>query len=80
MKKSSLHAVLHLSSIRTLLPFAAKKKLHVHQMDVVSAFLNGDLKEEIYVKQPPGYKFSLQTKKIHQWLEAVSTLLESKAL
>ena len=47
--------VVYLSSIRTLLAFAAKKKLHVHQMDVVSAFLNGDLKEEIYMKQPPGY-------------------------
>ena len=47
--------VVHLSSIRTLLAFGAKKKLHIHQMDVVSAFLNGDLKEEIYMKQPPGY-------------------------
>ena len=46
--------VVHLSSIRTLLAFAAKKKLHVHHMDVVSAFLNGDL-EEIYMKKPLGY-------------------------
>ena len=47
--------VVHFPSIRTLLAFAAKKKLHVHQMDVVSTFLNGELKEEIYMKQPPGY-------------------------
>ena len=40
--------VVHLSSIRTLLAFAAEKKLQVHQMDVVSAFLNGELAEEIY--------------------------------
>ena len=44
-----------MSSIRVLLTFAAEKKLQVHQMDVVSAFLNGELTEEIYTKQPPGY-------------------------
>ena len=27
----------------------------IHQMDVVTAFLNGKLKEEIYTQQPPGY-------------------------
>ena len=48
-------SVAHFSSIRILLAFAAKNKLLVHQMDVVSAFLNGELKEEIYMQQPPGY-------------------------
>ena len=47
--------VAQLSSIRSLLAFAAEKKLQVYQMDLVSAFLNGDLTEEIYMKQPPGY-------------------------
>ena len=44
--------VAHLSSIRVLLAFAAENK---HQMNVISAFLNGDLKEEIYMRQAPGY-------------------------
>ena len=44
-----------MSSIRTLLAFAADKKLQFHQMDVLSAFLNGEFTEEIYMKQPPGY-------------------------
>ena len=48
-------SVAHLSSIRTLIAFAAEKRLQVHQMDVVSAFLNGELTEEIYMKQPLGY-------------------------
>ena len=47
--------VAHLSSICVLLAFAAENKLQVHQMDVISGFLNGDLKEEIYMRQPPGY-------------------------
>lgn len=36
-------------SIRILLALAARLDLEVHQMDVKSAFLNGDLDEEIYM-------------------------------
>ena len=34
---------------------AAQHDLMLHQMDVTSAFLNGDLQEEIYLSQPKGY-------------------------
>ncbi|KAE8297894.1 Copia protein Gag-int-pol protein Copia VLP protein Copia protease [Larimichthys crocea] len=47
--------VVRFSSIRTLLSFAVQNNLHVHQMDVVTAFLNGHLEEEIYMEQPDGY-------------------------
>ena len=47
--------VVRFSSIRTLLSFAIQNNLHVHQMDVVTAFLNGHLEEEIYMEQPEGY-------------------------
>ena len=47
--------VARFSSIRTLLAFSVERGMLVHQMDVVTAFLNGDLKEEIYMQQPPGY-------------------------
>ncbi|GBE88792.1 Retrovirus-related Pol polyprotein from transposon TNT 1-94 [Sparassis crispa] len=46
------------ASVRTLLALAAKLDLEIHQMDVKSAFLNGDLDEEIYMKVPPGFRRS----------------------
>ena len=47
--------VVRYSSIRTILAFAVQNGMLVHQMDVVTAFLNGILEEEIYMDQPPGY-------------------------
>jgi Reverse transcriptase (RNA-dependent DNA polymerase) len=38
-----------------LLALVAQFNLEVHQMDVHSAYLNGELKEEIYMKQPEGF-------------------------
>ncbi|KAJ9561604.1 LOW QUALITY PROTEIN: hypothetical protein OSB04_006764 [Centaurea solstitialis] len=48
--------VARLEAIRIFLAFAAHKGFKVFQMDVKSAFLNGKLKEEVYVKQPPGFE------------------------
>ena len=38
-----------------MLSVAAKEKLHLSQFDVATAFLYGDLDEEIFMKQPEGY-------------------------
>lgn len=43
-------------SIRILLAIAAKRDYEIMKFDVKTAFLNGDLQEEIYIEQPPGYK------------------------
>jgi hypothetical protein len=48
--------VARLESIRMLLAYAAHHDFILHQMDVKSAFLNGPLKELVYVKQPPGFE------------------------
>jgi len=47
--------VTRIASIRILFFIASIYKLVVHQMDVKIAFLNGDLKEEIYMEQLEGY-------------------------
>lgn len=47
--------VTRMETVRRLLALAAHSSWEVHHMDVKSAFLNGDLAEEVYVVQPPGY-------------------------
>ncbi|GJR38608.1 retrovirus-related pol polyprotein from transposon TNT 1-94 [Tanacetum coccineum] len=47
--------VARISTIRLLIALAATHNLVIHQMDVKTAFLNGDLEEEIYMKQPEGF-------------------------
>ena len=48
--------VARLETMRLLLAMAANGGWEVHHMDVKSAFLNGDLLEEVYVHQPPGFE------------------------
>jgi hypothetical protein len=44
--------VAHLEAIRILLAFAASKRFKLYQMDMKSAFLNGVIQEEVYIRQP----------------------------
>jgi hypothetical protein len=47
--------VVKMTTIRIVVSLAAKFGWENHQMDVKSVFLHGDLLEEIYMKQPPGF-------------------------
>ena len=47
--------VARLTSIRILLAISAQLNLRIHQMDVDTAFLNAEVKEEIYIKPPEGF-------------------------
>jgi len=49
-------AVARIEAIQILIAFAAHMEIKLYQMNVKSAFLNGYLKEEVYVMQPPGLK------------------------
>ena len=45
-----------MTSIQTILSIAASLDLEVEQLDVKTAFLHGDLEEEIYMEQPEGFE------------------------
>jgi hypothetical protein len=47
--------VTRLDSVGLLLALAAQEGWLVHHLDVKSAFWNGELKEEVYVMQPPRF-------------------------
>ncbi|KAJ9542161.1 hypothetical protein OSB04_028667 [Centaurea solstitialis] len=47
--------VARIEAIRIFLAYAAHKNFTVYQMDVKITFLNGELKEEVYVSQPEGF-------------------------
>nr|GEU36589.1 zinc finger, CCHC-type [Tanacetum cinerariifolium] len=47
--------VAHITTIRLLLALAAVYNLVIHQMDVKTTFLNGDLDKEVYMKQLEGF-------------------------
>ncbi|KAF2347866.1 Integrase catalytic core [Trinorchestia longiramus] len=47
--------VVRFESVRAVLALAAKHNLQLHHMDVATAFLNGELSEEIYLTQPEGF-------------------------
>ena len=56
------------STMRVLLSFAGKHKFFAKHFDVKTAFLNGILEEEVFMRQPPGFKNSDQVYKLNKSL------------
>nr|GFA10224.1 retrovirus-related Pol polyprotein from transposon TNT 1-94 [Tanacetum cinerariifolium] len=53
--EESFAPVARIEAIRIFIANAASRNMTVYQMDVKTAFLNGELKEEVYVSQPEGF-------------------------
>ncbi|GKA20555.1 ribonuclease H-like domain, reverse transcriptase, RNA-dependent DNA polymerase [Tanacetum coccineum] len=69
--------VARMETIRLLLAIAANNKWEVHHLDVKSAFLHGDLKEEVYVTQPEGFITRQDQGKVYRLIKALYGLRQA---
>jgi hypothetical protein len=69
--------VARMEYVRVMIILAAHLNWSVHHMDVKSAFLNGDLGEEVYVSQPPGFIVKGQEQKVYKLHKALYGLRQA---
>ena len=69
--------VARITSIRILFALASIHKLFVHQMDVKTAFLNGDLNEEVYMEQPEGFILPGNERKVCKLIKSLYGLKQA---
>lgn len=69
--------VARLDSLRYLLALAALEDWEIHQVDVKSAYLNGELDEEIYMEQPEGFVAAGEERKVCRLLKALYGLKQA---
>ncbi|GKG41389.1 retrovirus-related pol polyprotein from transposon TNT 1-94, partial [Tanacetum coccineum] len=92
--EESFALVSRLEAVRIFAAYAAHKSFPIYQMDVKTAFLNGQLKEEVYVAQPDGFVNPDHPEKVYRlwkslyglkqapraWYDELSKFLISKVL
>ncbi|GKC54045.1 retrovirus-related pol polyprotein from transposon TNT 1-94 [Tanacetum coccineum] len=92
--EESFALVARLEAVRIFVAYAALKSFPIYQMDVKMAFLNGPLKEDVYVAQPDGFVDPDHTEKVYRlrkalyglkhalraWCDELSNFLISKVL
>jgi hypothetical protein len=69
--------VAHLEIIRILFAFAASKGFKLYQMGVKSVFLNGVIQEEVFVRQPPGFKNPKYLNRVYKLSKALYGLKQA---
>ena len=69
--------VSRITSIRTLIAIASLNNMEIHQMDVKTAFLNGELDEEIYMEQPEGFVVQGQENKVCKLVKSLYGLKQA---
>ncbi|CAH9103290.1 unnamed protein product, partial [Cuscuta epithymum] len=69
--------VARFETVRVVLALAAQWRLPVFQLDVKSAFLNGELQEEVFVEQPQGFEKKNEPEKVYKLKKALYGLKQA---
>ena len=69
--------VARLDTIRIVISLAAQKAWVIYQLDVKSAFLHGEITEEVFVEQPPGYEQKGHESKVYRLKKALYGLKQA---
>nr|GEX73986.1 retrovirus-related Pol polyprotein from transposon TNT 1-94 [Tanacetum cinerariifolium] len=75
--EESFAPVARLKAVRIFIAYAAHKSFPIFQMDVKTAFLNGPLKEEVYVAQPDGFVDPDHPEKVYRLRKALYRLKQA---
>nr|GEW20114.1 retrovirus-related Pol polyprotein from transposon TNT 1-94 [Tanacetum cinerariifolium] len=75
--EESLAPVARLEAVRNFVAYAAHKSFPIYQMDIKTAFLNGPLKEEVYVVQPDGFVDPDHPEKVYRLKKALYVLKQA---
>ncbi|GJU41023.1 retrovirus-related pol polyprotein from transposon TNT 1-94 [Tanacetum coccineum] len=75
--EESFEPVARLEAVRIFVAYVAHKSFHVYQMDVKTTFLNGPLKEEVYVSQPDGFVYPHHPDKVYHLKKAIYGLKQA---
>nr|GEY99888.1 copia protein [Tanacetum cinerariifolium] len=75
--EESFTPVARLEAVRIFIAYAAHKSFPIFQMDVRTAFLNGPLKEEVYVAQPDGFVDHDHPEKVYRLRKALYGLKQA---
>nr|GEX70254.1 retrovirus-related Pol polyprotein from transposon TNT 1-94 [Tanacetum cinerariifolium] len=75
--EESFAPVARLEAVRIFFAYVAHKSFPIYHMDVKTAFLNGPLKEEVYVAQPDGFVDPNHPKKVYRLRKALYGLKQA---
>nr|GEX61818.1 hypothetical protein [Tanacetum cinerariifolium] len=75
--EESFAPVARLEAVRIFIAYASHKSFPIYQMDVKTTFLNGPLKEEVYVAQPDGFVDPDHPEKVYRLKKALYGLKQA---